>query len=40
MKNVVLFGRTGYGKSSIANMLAQGDIYRESNLFKVKDGAI
>ena len=26
--NVALFGRTGHGKSSIANMLVQSDIYR------------
>src|SRR4051794_12336171 len=30
--NVALFGLTGHGKSSIANMLIQGDINREINL--------
>src|SRR5436190_19245820 len=40
MINVALFGRTGYGKSSIANMLIQGDInINENNLFRVGDGA-
>src|SRR5581483_1305840 len=38
MINVALFGRAGHGKSSIANMLIQGDI-NEDNLFKVGDGA-
>ncbi|GBB86765.1 hypothetical protein RclHR1_13190004 [Rhizophagus clarus] len=38
-KYVVLFGRAGYGKSSIANMLVQGDIYRNNNNFSVGHGA-
>src|SRR5581483_12035464 len=38
MINVALFGRAGHGKSSIANMLIQGDI-NEDNLFKAGDGA-
>jgi hypothetical protein len=38
--NVVIFGLTGHGKSSIANMLIQGDIYEEKdNVFEVNDGA-
>ena len=37
--NVALFGLTGHGKSSTANMLIQGDIYQEKNEFKVNDGA-
>jgi hypothetical protein len=36
---VALFGLTGDGKSSIANMLIQGDIYREKNTFEVNDRA-
>jgi len=36
--NVVLFGLTGHGKSSIANMLIQGDLHR-NNAFKVNNGA-
>ncbi|GES75034.1 hypothetical protein GLOIN_2v1486018 [Rhizophagus clarus] len=35
-KNIVLCGRSGDGKSSIANMLTQGNIYRDSeNYFKI-----
>ncbi|RGB26075.1 hypothetical protein C1646_747036 [Rhizophagus diaphanus] len=34
-----LFGRTGCGKSSIANMLVQGDIYRNNNKFTIGHGA-
>lgn len=36
--NVVFFGLTGHGKSSIANMLIQGDIHQD-NAFKVNNGA-
>src|SRR3954447_11219357 len=36
--NVVFFGLTGHGKSSIANMLIQGDIH-QNNAFKVNNGA-
>ncbi|RGB39004.1 hypothetical protein C1646_690933 [Rhizophagus diaphanus] len=35
---IILFGRTGYGKSSIANMLVQGDIYK-NNVFTISDNA-
>ncbi|RIA94279.1 hypothetical protein C1645_760448, partial [Glomus cerebriforme] len=38
-KNVVLFGRAGFGKSSIANMLVQRDIYQDNNAFTINDGA-
>jgi GTP-binding protein EngB required for normal cell division len=38
-KYVTLFGRTGCGKSSIANMLVQGDIYRNNNKFTIGHGA-
>ncbi|GBC06522.1 hypothetical protein RclHR1_00690012 [Rhizophagus clarus] len=38
-QNVLFFGRTGYGKSSIANMLVQGDIYQNNNKFKISDSA-
>jgi hypothetical protein len=39
--NVVLCGRTGDGKSSIANMLVQGDIYRDrENIFNIGNNAI
>ncbi|CAI2170818.1 8164_t:CDS:2 [Funneliformis geosporum] len=37
---IVLFGLTGQGKSSIANMLIQGDIYHEGNVFAINDGAV
>ncbi|CAG8500806.1 3566_t:CDS:1 [Funneliformis caledonium] len=47
---IVLFGLAGQGKSSIANMLIQGDIYDEvkdhegnfqrRNAFKINDGAV
>jgi len=38
--NVVLCGRTGDGKSSIANMLIQGDIYRDrENMFDIGNNA-
>ncbi|CAB5378728.1 unnamed protein product [Rhizophagus irregularis] len=36
--NVAFFGLTGHGKSSIANMLIQGDIH-QNNAFKVNNGA-
>ncbi|CAI2165113.1 9022_t:CDS:2 [Funneliformis geosporum] len=35
---MILFGLTGQGKSSIANMLIQGDVYREVTAFKVNEG--
>ncbi len=38
--SVVLFGTTGQGKSSIANMLIQGDIYQEKNAFIINDSAV
>ncbi|CAG8581354.1 13638_t:CDS:2 [Funneliformis caledonium] len=38
--NIVLFGLTGQGKSSIANMLIQGDIYQKGNKFEINDGAV
>ncbi|CAG8581337.1 13637_t:CDS:1 [Funneliformis caledonium] len=38
--SVVLFGLTGQGKSSIANMLIQGDIRHKENKFVVNDDAI
>ncbi|CAB4420852.1 unnamed protein product [Rhizophagus irregularis] len=38
-KYVTLFGCTGCGKSSIANMLVQGDIYRNNNKFTIGHGA-
>ncbi|GBB85039.1 hypothetical protein RclHR1_11600004 [Rhizophagus clarus] len=39
-KNIVLCGRSGDGKSSIANMLTQGNIYRDSeNYFKIGNSA-
>jgi GTP-binding protein EngB required for normal cell division len=38
-QSVLLFGRTGYGKSSIANMLVQGDIYQNKNIFTISDSA-
>src|SRR4051812_27900678 len=38
-KYVALFGRTGCGKSSIANMLVQSDIYRYNNKFTIGHGA-
>src|ERR1043165_2375147 len=39
-KTVVLFGPTGQGKSSIANMLIQGDIHREKNSFVINNGMV
>jgi hypothetical protein len=40
IKNIVLCGRSGDGKSSIANMLIQGDIHRDSeNHFKIGNSA-
>ncbi|GBC27153.2 hypothetical protein GLOIN_2v1610363 [Rhizophagus irregularis DAOM 181602=DAOM 197198] len=36
-QGILLFGRTGYGKSSIANMLIQGDIYQNNNAFTISD---
>ncbi|CAI2171312.1 2322_t:CDS:1 [Funneliformis geosporum] len=38
--SVALFGPTGQGKSTVANMLVQGDIHRENNAFVVKDAAV
>ena len=38
-QSVLLFGRTGYGKSSIANMLVQGEIYQNNNAFTISDSA-
>ncbi|CAI2180852.1 6436_t:CDS:2 [Funneliformis geosporum] len=38
--SVVLFGLTGTGKSTISNMLIQGDIHDEKNAFKVNDAAV
>ncbi|EXX51653.1 hypothetical protein RirG_260010 [Rhizophagus irregularis DAOM 197198w] len=39
-KNIVLCGRSGDGKSSIANMLIQGDVYRDSeNDFRIGNSA-
>ncbi|EXX62914.1 hypothetical protein RirG_157280 [Rhizophagus irregularis DAOM 197198w] len=38
-QSIILFGRTGYGKSSIANMLIQGDIYQNNNKFTINDNA-
>lgn len=39
--HIVLCGRTGDGKSSIANMLIQGDIYRDrENIFDVGNAAL
>src|SRR4051812_34406863 len=36
--SIILFGLTGHGKSSIANMLIQGDIYHNrDNSFKIND---
>jgi ABC-type transport system involved in cytochrome bd biosynthesis fused ATPase/permease subunit len=32
-KHIVLCGRSGDGKSSIANMLIQGDIYRDRETY-------
>ncbi|RGB27856.1 hypothetical protein C1646_819484 [Rhizophagus diaphanus] len=41
ISHIVLCGRTGDGKSSIANMLVQGDIYRDKeNLFNIGNAAI
>src|SRR5688572_30658801 len=40
LKSLVLFGLTGQGKSSIANMLIQGDIYQEKNTFVINDSAV
>lgn len=40
LKSLVLFGLTGQGKSSIANMLIQGDIYQEKNTFMINDSAV
>ncbi|CAB5203995.1 unnamed protein product [Rhizophagus irregularis] len=41
ISHIVLCGRTGDGKSSIANMLVQGDIYRDrENLFNIGNAAI
>ncbi|RGB37519.1 hypothetical protein C1646_694557 [Rhizophagus diaphanus] len=39
-QSILLFGRAGCGKSSIANMLVQGDIYQNENMFEVSDGAV
>ncbi|CAI2193545.1 6913_t:CDS:2 [Funneliformis geosporum] len=39
-KSIILFGLTGQGKSSIANMMIQGDIYHEGNVFEINDGAV
>ncbi|CAG8627165.1 13864_t:CDS:1 [Acaulospora morrowiae] len=36
--NVILFGATGCGKSTIANMLYKGEIYEDDNEFKINDG--
>ncbi|CAI2166220.1 10605_t:CDS:2 [Funneliformis geosporum] len=35
--SIILFGLPGHGKSSIANMLIQGDIYHEGNAFEIND---
>ncbi|CAG8654121.1 11531_t:CDS:2 [Funneliformis caledonium] len=37
--SIILFGLTGEGKSTISNMLIQGDIHYESNAFEVNDTA-
>ncbi|CAG8504740.1 685_t:CDS:2 [Acaulospora colombiana] len=36
--NVILFGATGCGKSTIANMLYKGKIYENDNEFEINDG--
>ncbi|RGB37518.1 hypothetical protein C1646_756756 [Rhizophagus diaphanus] len=36
-QSVLLFGRAGCGKSSIANMLVQGDIYQNNNVFTINE---
>ncbi|CAI2166224.1 10607_t:CDS:1 [Funneliformis geosporum] len=38
--SMVLFGLTGQGKSSIANMMVQGDIRHKDNKFVVNDDAV
>ncbi|CAG8581322.1 13636_t:CDS:2 [Funneliformis caledonium] len=38
--SMVLFGLTGQGKSSIANMLIQGDIFQKGNVFEINDSAV
>ncbi|CAG8586956.1 1487_t:CDS:1 [Funneliformis mosseae] len=38
--SIILFGPTGQGKSSIANMLIQGDISHKENKFVVNDGVV
>ncbi|CAI2166222.1 10606_t:CDS:2 [Funneliformis geosporum] len=38
--SLVFFGLTGQGKSSIANMMIQGDIYQKGNVFEINDGAV
>jgi len=38
--SVALFGPTGQGKSTVANMLVQGDFHRENNAFEVNDATV
>src|SRR5438128_1923881 len=38
--SVIFFGRSGEGKSTLANMLIQPDLYFENNSFRISDGAI
>ncbi|CAI2193547.1 6914_t:CDS:2, partial [Funneliformis geosporum] len=38
--SILLFGLTGHGKSSIANMLIQGDIHHDVNKFVINNAAV
>ncbi|CAI2184815.1 8920_t:CDS:2 [Funneliformis geosporum] len=38
--SVILFGPVGQGKSSIANMLIQGNINLERNAFEINESAV
>ncbi|CAG8538419.1 4412_t:CDS:2 [Dentiscutata erythropus] len=40
MESVVFFGRTGEGKSSLANMMIQGDIFDDYNIFPISNNAV
>src|SRR5947209_17170279 len=38
--SVICFGRTGEGKSTLANMLVQKDLHPENNTFPISNGAV
>ncbi|RIB29520.1 hypothetical protein C2G38_2056475 [Gigaspora rosea] len=40
MTSVILVGRTGDGKSSLANMMTQGDLFYDENKFPISNKAV